>query len=248
MFSVVICGPLECLTSDSTEYFLSQNIEVIVSVWEPKNADQEKYLEDIRKLNPHKLLVHPFINVEDYDNQQNIYYHGYLWLKGVQETSGQYVVKSRSSCVFRNWSKIATTMINNPKKIATSSIFFRNGFFYPFFYCPSDFLVVCERNLMLNSLNILLEDLKDKNYYDEKVPAETKICESFLKSLGIKKSFDQEEAKNIMTQTYTILNVNDLDCEMLWGRWKIRPYIFRKIDHKVYKSISNIEYYQTNRF
>jgi hypothetical protein len=142
----------------------AENFDIIFSTWRNGEPDEEKIDSLLRNEKLTKILFNNIESVSAKNNDQNRFYQFYTAHKGVQLTDTEYVIKVRSDEYYTDLTAFAEKMLENPEKMVTNEIFFRNPFsnqFEDFAFHPSDHLYGCKREYLEKALKKCIEDCKE---------------------------------------------------------------------------------------
>lgn len=97
--TLLICGPLNKISIDcnNLNYYKSLGINILYSTWETRDENDDLLLNNLKCiLHSEEIIISKYPDISNYDNNQNIYYHCYVWLQAVLNCKTKYVIKSRS--------------------------------------------------------------------------------------------------------------------------------------------------------
>lgn len=148
--SIIIHGPLSTNTLSTVhKYYLNHKIVICCPQPEQNQYSIFEELEEISNIPNTSITIVTYdkdIVSSFYNNHYNRWYHFFSVDLALQYCYTDYTLKMRSDEYYSDLSPFYKAMIENPSKIVTSDIYFRQNSICPFH--PSDHIVGGKTNIM----------------------------------------------------------------------------------------------------
>lgn len=215
----MICGPLHETSISALSYYKEKFNNVIYSTWKPQSNQEELLLTLVKgHLDNKNIIISEYMDVDNYDNTQNIYYQVWSWNQACLNNNTSYCIKSRSNCKYENIDPYIETCLSHPNKIVCISAFFRPCTGGHYFNSPSDFMIGMKTTEALNLTSQLINNLQ--KCIRLKTSAERKICEALYQirhiNININDFSNPQKTKSLMKENYIIVDVNKLQPTLRW--------------------------------
>ncbi len=221
LFSLIIQGRLNETSISNIKKYLEHFDKIVISYWD---NDNEAVLDKIQDISNIIFVKNSYSEVkESWYNRQNIMRQCITTLRGLQKTNTKYVIKSRSDEYFNGLDLFKNTIIANPDKITTTNLFFLENSDAAFH--PSDHFFGGERDWLIQAYSYMYDMLSKNKYPLGLLPkqfplpcsdyellfgnAEAVLAFNILRSKNI--PFNLSRAKEIMKQTFNVINIKDLE-------------------------------------
>lgn len=143
--------------------------DIVFSTWKVNPEEENKIEEHLREVECTKLVFNNIDSLEFMNNQSNRYYQFYTTLKGMQLVDTEYAIKIRSDEYYTDLSPFVEKMLENPEKIVTNEVFFRDprsSTNENFMLHPSDHLYGGKTEDLVNMLRKSVDDCKNHTVED----------------------------------------------------------------------------------
>lgn len=212
-------GPLDLNTLFMVYRYRDEYPMTIVA---PSQSSSTKIAEEIYKIMEEKkyhisLFLYDTKILEKQNNQNNRFFQYYSTEIGLRNVTTEYTLKIRNDEIYTDLEPFVTAIEENPSKITTSDIFFRNS--KTFSFHPSDHLVGGKTAILLDGFSLarkISEDITLTKLYpvfefakiDREYTPEQQLCLSFLAFLTTKYSLNDHV--ELMKSTFLIVRSKEL--------------------------------------
>jgi hypothetical protein len=126
--TLILHGPLTIYTLFSIKQHCDKYNIVVVSPMPKIKNNIAKEIENVASQSNTNISIFLYGDIlkEEYNNQQNRYYHFYSTEMGLRISTTEYSIKMRSDEFYSDLQEFEATVKRNPDKIVTNDVFFRN--------------------------------------------------------------------------------------------------------------------------